>query len=159
MINAFSTLFLVLLLVSSLFKIILAGRHISFIQSKRANVPDAFKENISLESHQKAADYTVSKVKLSFVALFVDILLILFLTFGGGIKVIDSFTLSFTTDPINQGVIFLALLFLVTSIFDLPIGVYRTFVIEARYGFNKTTVGTWISDLLKNLIALLFLYT
>ena len=112
MINAFSTLFLVLLLISSLFKIILAGRHISFIRSKRANVPDAFKENISLESHQKAADYTVSKVKLSFAALFVDILLILFLTFGGGIKAIDSFTLSFTTDPINQGVMFLALLFL-----------------------------------------------
>ena len=112
MINAFSTLFLVLLLISSLFKIILALRHISFIQLKRANVPDAFKENISLESHQKAADYTVSKVKLSFVALFVDIALILFLTFGGGIKAIDSFALSFTTDPINQGVMFLALLFL-----------------------------------------------
>ena len=152
MINAFSTLFLVLLLISSLFKIILAGRHISFIQSKRANVPDAFKENISLESHQKAADYTISKVKLSFVALFVDISLILFLTFGGGIKAIDSFALSFTTNPINQGVIFLALLFLLTSIVDLPIGIYRTFVIEVRYGFNKTTVSTWISDLLKNLI-------
>ena len=47
---------------------------------------------------------------------------------------------------------FLALLFLLTSIVDLPIGIYRTFVIEVRYGFNKTTVSTWISDLLKNLI-------
>ncbi len=127
-------------------------RHIKFIDLHKNEVPKAFSENISLESHQKAADYTIAKARLSFASIVIDLALLLLLTFGGGIKLLDAFTLEFFDSPVYRGVFFLVLLVFISSLSDLPVSLYKTFIIETQFGFNKTTFKTWTLDLIKNTI-------
>ena len=73
----FTLLFLAMLLISTLMRLYLSQRQINYVAQHRAKVPDSFAENISLEDHQKAADYTTTKVKFGRLPLFYEIALLL----------------------------------------------------------------------------------
>ncbi len=74
--------FISLLIATTLIRIWLARRHIAYIQSNRAQVPSAFKENIALDAHQKAADYSTAKTKLVITESVIQALLLAVLTLG-----------------------------------------------------------------------------
>ncbi len=155
--NNFSIIFLCALSLSTATKVWLAFRHISFIKQNSGNVPPAFSGDISLESHQKAANYSIAKTKLSFVSVVIDALLLLAFTFGGLFQVMDNIAMSIFDNEIYRGVLFLILLVAISSFVDLPISLYRTFGIEVKFGFNKTTFKTWSLDLIKNILVGLIL--
>lgn len=145
----FSVLFLAALLVSTGLRLWLATRHVRFIQSNRGAVPAAFAADIGLEAHQKAADYSSAKTRFNMIGLVFNAIVLLVLTFGGGLQTIDDFAATFANPGLVQGVLFIAILTVVLSVIDLPFDLYRTFGIESRFGFNKMTLGMFFGDLAK----------
>ena len=147
--HIFTLLFLAMLLISTFMRLYLSQRQINYVSQHRAKVPDSFAENISLEDHQKAADYTTAKVKFGRLPLFYEIALILFWTLGGGLQWLDQNILALDLHPILTGITVILVFTFVSSILDLPFSIYSTFVIEEKFGFNRTTIKTFISDMLK----------
>lgn len=127
-------------------------RQLRHIAQYRAEVPPAFAGKISLQAHQKAADYTTDKVRLGQLELFYSSALLLLWTLGGGLNLLDSLWSQWIPNPLWQGVAFVISMMLIGSLLDLPFAIYRTFIIETRYGFNRTRPLLFITDLLKGML-------
>ena len=145
----FTLLFLAMLLISTLMRLYLSQRQINYVARHRAKVPDSFVENISLEDHQKAADYTTTKVKFGRLPLFYEVALLLIWTMGGGLEWLDQNIITSGLNPIMTGISVILIYSLISALLDLPFSIYSTFVIEEKFGFNKTTVKTFITDMIK----------
>ncbi|HEY5929220.1 MAG TPA: M48 family metallopeptidase [Burkholderiales bacterium] len=148
--NTFSVLFLAALIVATGMRLWLAQRHVRHIQANRNTVPPAFSHEIGLEAHQKAADYSSAKTRLNMASIAFDAAVLLILTFGGGLQAMDNVAASFFPEGLGRGVLFVAILVVIMSVIELPFGLYRTFGIESRFGFNKMTLGMFFGDLLKH---------
>lgn len=123
-------------------------RHIRFVAAHRNAVPADFAERIELASHQKAADYTVDRSKTSIFTTLIDAGLLLILTLGGGIAWLHDFW-AVRLDGLPYGLAMIFSLMLISAAIDLPFSLYRQFVIEARYDFNRMTVALFFADLAK----------
>jgi STE24 endopeptidase len=145
----FSTLFVSALLLVTLVKVWLARRHLAHIAAHRNAVPQAFSEKIDLTAHQKAADYTVTKTRFSLLAIFFDAALLLAFTLFGGIQFIADFWQPVFANPITQGMSIIVTVMVLSSVLETPFDLYRTFVIEARFGFNKMTLKLYLLDAVK----------
>lgn len=155
MTSQFTLLFLAAFTLTLSARLWLTLRHIRFVSAHRTNVPGEFAERISLPAHQKAADYTVDRSKFSLQTTLVDAALLLALTLGGGLAWLHDFWTS-RLDGLSYGLAIIFSIMLVSAIIDLPFSLYRQFVIEARHGFNRMSLGLFFSDLLKqSLIGLL----
>ena len=150
--HSFALLFLVFFGLSLAIRFWLSQRHIAHIQQHRGAVPAAFNEKISLDEHQKAADYTSTKVRFGRWPMLYDAALLLIWTFGGGLEWLDQSWRVMALDPIYTGIGVLLSLTLVSSLLDLPFSLYSTFVIEERFGFNRTTAKTFVIDLFKGML-------
>jgi hypothetical protein len=112
-------------------------------------VPNEFAAKITLEQHQKAADYTTAKLKVNHLEILFSTGVLLAWTLGGGLDYLDGIWHSLTSNTLYIGVGFIISLIVIGTLIDLPFSLYRTFVLEAKFGFNKTTVGTLVSDMIK----------
>ena len=153
----FSLIFITALVLTTLAKLWLARRHLAYIAAHRTTVPEAFNEKIPLSDHQKAADYTSAKTRFDMLGTVFDAALLLAFTLGGGIQsVSDLISTKLGTgwfdSPIAQGVATIVVVLLIYSILEAPFNLYRTFVIEARFGFNKMTFGLYLLDALKGIL-------
>jgi STE24 endopeptidase len=84
-------------------------------------------------------------------------LLLLIWTLGGGLQLLDSFWRGLAWSPLVTGVVVIFSILIISTLLELPVAMYRTFVIEQRFGFNRTTAGVFISDQFKHLLVLLIL--
>lgn len=148
----FTILFIAALALSTLTKLWLARRHLAHIAAHRGNVPDAFSEKITLADHQKAADYTSAKTRFSMLGMVFDAALLLAFTLGGGIQIVADLCATTFSSTLAQGMATLVAVLLLSSLLEAPFNWYRTFVIEARYGFNKMTLKLYLMDALKGLL-------
>jgi len=148
--SAFTNLFLCFVFLTLGLRLWLAWRHGRHVLAHRAAVPAAFADKIPLDAHQKAADYTLARLKVGGLELIVETGLLLALTLGGGLQAIhDLFAQWLAASGIWHGIAFLGGLSIVSFAVGLPFSLWRTFVTEARFGFNTTTLGVFIGDLLK----------
>jgi STE24 endopeptidase len=155
--NTFSWIFLLALGASLLLKLWLARRQLDTVAANRARVPEAFADSIQLEAHQKAADYTITNTRQGRLELVYNALLLVGWTLGGGLQWLDSAWQQFGWDNVATGVAVLISAFVIMALLELPFSVYHTFVIEERFGFNKTTPATFIGDLVKQTLLMLIL--
>lgn len=145
-----SAVFLLALFAGLMVRFWLAMRQMLHVRHHRGAVPAAFSDNISLDAHQKAADYTIARVRLGMIDLFISACLLLILTLGGGLQALHDLASRFLdAGSLVQGVAFIALVASVSWLVDLPLGLYRSFRLEARFGFNRLTPGLFIADTLK----------
>jgi STE24 endopeptidase len=145
--NTFTTLFLAALAVSSGIEYWLARRQARHVRLHRDQVPEAFRDSVSLEDHRKAADYTLAKGNLGDVGRIVGIVILLGFTLGGGIDAIAAFWNGFGLVPIATGVGVVLTTLLASQLLELPLSLYQTFRIEERFGFNRTTPRQFVIDL------------
>lgn len=145
----YTTLFLIALGLSVAGKFWLNQRQLRYVAAHRDAVPDAFSDKISLQAHQKAADYTAAKAGLGRWVMLYDVLILLGWTLGGGIEAVNTWISGFGLSYLASGALLILTVIAVSGILHLPFSIYSTFVIEKRFGFNKTTVKTYISDLIK----------
>ncbi len=149
MATAFTTLFLAALILTTLLRLWLARRHARHVAAHRDAVPETFQETISIEAHQRAADYTVAKVHLAMIEVVVGALFVLALTVGGVLQDLHAAWTALGLDGLAHAMAFMTGLVVLSSIVDLPFSLYRTFAIEAHFGFNKMTARLFIADLAK----------
>ena len=119
------------------------------VMAHRHSVPDEFSDKLTLEEHQKAADYTVAKGKFGRLQLFLGIVVLFLWTLGGGLEWIDSLWRGAEWGALATGVAVLISFSLISSLIDLPVSLYNTFVLEEKFGFNKTTLKVFFVDMLK----------
>jgi STE24 endopeptidase len=141
---------IVALAIATALRLWLSGRQVRAVTDHRAAVPTAFAERVPLTDHQKAADYTVATVRLGRLSILIDAVVTLALTVGGGIGLIDSLWLhTGWAQPWRGAMVVLTVVTLAAAV-DLPLGLWRTFRLEARFGFNRTTPRIFIADLAKS---------
>jgi len=151
-VTTFTWIFLAFLAAALAFRLVLARRQIRHVQSHRDAVPAAFAEHIELSAHQKAADYTADKTRLGMKETVADTLLLLLLTLGGGIAIVDALSGTFFGESIWRDVFTVLAVMMLSGLVMLPFDIIRTFVIEARYGFNKLTWKLFIIDGIKGML-------
>ena len=149
MTTAFTLLFLAALALTTLLRLWLARRHLRHIAAHRGAVPEAFRDSIALAAHQRAADYTTARVRLGLLDVIVGALLVLALTLGGLLQAMHDGWTALGLGGIAHGLAFIAGLAVLSSLLDLPFSLWRTFVIEERFGFNKMTLRLFLIDLAK----------
>lgn len=149
--NIVTQIFLATLLLKTMIEAYLDNRNRIHISKNRDEVPAQFAEKISLEEHQKAADYSVTKIKTARRFNILDLAILLGWTMMGGIEWLSNLSNSFGQGPIATGVLFFAIFTLINMVLGLPQSIYNTFVIEERFGFNRTTPKTFVVDLVKGI--------
>jgi STE24 endopeptidase len=147
----FGLVFLCALALASATRLWLAWRQVRHVRAHRAQVPPAFAQTISLAAHQKAADYTIAKNRLAALELVVAAVVLVALTLGGGLQtLLTLWARVFVPDGIAHGTAFIASVVVLLSVIELPAVLVRTFVIEARFGFNRMTPGLFVADLARH---------
>lgn len=151
MVENLFTLFLILATLQLIVKIALNMVNQNYIQKRQDKVPEEFSDKIDLESHRKAAQYTIAKMKFSSASTFWNYLLLMFWIAFGGLNAVDQWTRGFGQGEMANAFIFIGALSLISMLLGLPESIYNTFVLEERFGFNKTTPALFIKDKVKEL--------
>jgi STE24 endopeptidase len=138
------------LLLGMVIKFWLASRQMRHVALHRSAVPAPFDGKVSLNAHQKAADYTVAKARFGLLALAFGAAVLLSWTLLGGLGLLDQSLVSWLGTGMTQQLALLASFAAISGLLDLPFALYQTFVIEERFGFNKLTFKLWVADLLKS---------
>lgn len=157
--NHFTWIFLSFLALSLGLRLWLARRQARHVARHREQVPPAFANVITPDEHRKAADYTIARVKLGMAELVLGTLVLLGWTLGGGLQLLDEAWRAGGWPPMAVGTAVILSVFLIGAAIELPLSAYATFVLEERFGFNRTTPATFIADLFKGLVLLLLLGT
>jgi len=124
-------------------------RQARHVQTHQRTVPPAFQSSISIDEHQKAAHYTIAKLRVGFVDLIWGLACLLAWTLLGGLHHLNQTLLHALGPGLLQGLALMASFALIQTLLDLPLAWWRTFRTEAQFGFNRTTTGLWLVDLLK----------
>ena len=150
--NELTVVFLLFLVLSVGLQIWLTWRHKVYVQAHQHAVPDTFAEKISLADHQKAANYTLAKISFGQKMLVIEVLVLLLWTLGGLLNMLDQTWRYLEWPELWTGVAVLISYSILSSLIDLPSDIYSTFRLEARFGFNRTTPGLFVTDMLKGVV-------
>ncbi|HHZ88211.1 MAG TPA: M48 family peptidase [Chromatiaceae bacterium] len=145
--HSFAIVFLAALFAGTVLQWWLSRRHLASVTHHRAEVPAEFRDNITLDEHQKAADYTVAKVRFGGFEGLVGVVVLLWWTFGGGLEWLDGLWRAQELGVTPTGIGLILSMLLISGIIDLPFSLYSTFVLEERFGFNRSSVRQFIIDL------------
>ena len=152
--NIFAWWFGTFLTLSVLLRLWLSARQRRHVLAHRVAVPPVFDQKIALSAHQRAADYTVAKISLARIELSISTVVLLALTFGGGLSWIHRQLLPLLPDaPLLRQVLTIVAVIALTSLIDLPISLYRQFRLEQRFGFNRMTLRVFVLDALKGTLS------
>jgi STE24 endopeptidase len=125
----------------------------------RSELPRVFEGVYDPERYRKSQQYLRATTQFGWITSTFNLCLILVFWFAEGFPLLDKWVRTFELGPILSGLVYMGVLMLLKTALSLPFSVYATFVIEARFGFNKTTPQTYVMDLLKGLILALLLGT
>nr|MDD3018676.1 M48 family metallopeptidase [Comamonas sp.] len=142
--------FALALVLQLLAQVWLLTRQVRHVAQHRGAVPAAFAQRIPLDAHQKAADYTLAKARIGLIQLAWGALLLLGWTLLGGLNALHQLLLDWMAPGLAQQVALVAAFAVLSGALELPLALYRTFVLEQRFGFNQSTLGLWLGDLLKS---------
>jgi STE24 endopeptidase len=147
--DAFAVVFIVAVAVTLGLRLWLATRQVAHVRAHRTATPPAFAARVDDTAHRKAADYTIAKQRLGMLESIVDATLLLALTQGGALAWLVAATQGLALPSLVRDVLVLCGVALIGGAVSLPFSWWRTFRIEERFGFNRTTLATWLADLAK----------
>ena len=130
----------------------LAHRQVEAVGAHRDRVPEPFADWISVEDHRKAADYTIAKLRFGRISILLNAGVTLVLTVGGGIACLDALWRGTEWREPWLGMAVIASVAGAVSAVSLPLSLWRTFRLEARFGFNRTTPMLFLADLGRGLL-------
>ena len=147
-----TTLFVAAVCASALLEIWLVRRQVAAVRAHRDRVPEPFAAQISLEDHRKAADYTIAKARFNRIGIVLSAVVTLALTIGGGIATLDTLWRTSRWEQPWLGLAVIASVAAAVSIVNLPLTLWHTFRLEARFGFNRITPMLFLKDLALQLL-------
>src|SRR5690606_31897167 len=148
----FTLLFVLFLVLETVTHLWLASRQARHVTRYRGQVPDEFAEKIGLRSHQRAADYTVERMKLSVTRRVFDAMVLIAFTLLGGLEAINAFLISVIPNDFWRQLLLLGSVLLISGALQLPFSLWKQFKLEQKFGFNRMTRGLLISVTLKGLL-------
>ena len=116
------------------------------MNSITATIPDGFQEFYDDKKYSKSQEYLKDKTKLGLYSSTFSLILTLIVIHFGLFGFLDEFVRSHSTHYIVSGLFFFGILFVINDILNIPFSLYSTFVVEEKYGFNKTSIHTFVSD-------------
>lgn len=122
------------------------------LKNLSSNIPEEFADSIDTDTYAKSQEYLRTRTHYGFITSTFDLALLLAFWFAGGFNYLDLFVRQYFATEITRGLAYIGILALANAIINLPFSIYSTFVIEEKFGFNRTTVKTYISDLIKSTI-------
>ena len=125
----------------------------------RTELPASFREVYDADRYRKSQEYLRVNTRFGWVSLGVNLAAVLLFWFLGGFPAIDNGLRSLGKGPLLTGLLYMGTLMALYALLSQPFSIYATFVIEERFGFNKTTWRTYLLDLLKGLVLALVLGT
>ncbi len=152
-----TAVFLVALAASTALRLWLASRQIAAARAHRETVPPPFAQQVTLDEHRKAADYTIARTRLGACETLIDAVAVLALTLGGGVAAVDALCSRARWGEPWRGVVVVLCVLAITAIIGLPFSLWRTFRIEASFGFNRITPALYWIDRAKGLALALLL--
>jgi STE24 endopeptidase len=148
----FSTLFVIAVVAMVATKLWLASRQTRFVAAHRDAVPQQFAATIPLSAHQRAADYTVARTRLTMVEVVLGAVVLIALTLLGGVAALDLGLSSLLGRGYIGQIVLIGAVIAITGAVDLPLDYYRQFVIEARFGFNRMSKRIFFMDRIKGVL-------
>lgn len=142
-------IFLGLVLIYFTTRLSLNHRQIMHVRAHRTTVPVPFRDQIAPKTHRKAADYTIAHQQVTRVKIVTDTVLLLLWTIGGGLQAVSNFWNDGNSPALTADTLTVVSVLTISALLSLPIKLFRTFVIEKKYGFNRQTVSGFISDVAK----------
>ncbi len=153
--HTFTWIFIFAVIITAGVQLWLSLRQAKHVGDHRSAVPAEFSDKVTLEEHQKAADYTKVKGSFGRLQLLIGTVVLFLWTIGGGLNWLDQVWRTADLGPLATGVAVLISFSLISSLIDIPSSLYSTFIIEERFGFNKSTLKTFLVDMIKgSLLAL-----
>lgn len=149
MINPYFIAILAIILFSWLLELLTEYLNLQNLQDK---LPQEFQDFYDQDRYAKSQQYTRQTTRTGLIESTQGVVIILLMILLGGFNYIDQFARGFGWSDIPSGLVFAGVLMLGGAILELPYSIYSTFVIEEKYGFNKTTPKTFIIDILKGLL-------
>jgi STE24 endopeptidase len=149
--QVFSLMFVVAVLVTFGLQLWLSSRQLRHVLRYREAVPADFAGRVSLDAHQRAADYTVAKLRLGKLDFLLGWIVTMAFTLLGGLDVLNAFWLEWLKPGLWSGMALIGSVALISMLVDLPLSWIAIFKVEARFGFNRMTMKLWLLDLLKHL--------
>jgi len=122
-------------------------------------LPEEFKDTFDQKKYLKSQDYTRENSRFSYITSTFSLIVSLIFIFGGVYNIIDQFVRSAGYSEILTGLFFFGGLFIITDLLNSPFELYRTFVIEEKFGFNKTTLSTYFTDKMKGYFLMILIGT
>ncbi len=122
------------------------------LRSLDLELPEEFRDVYSQEKYRQSQQYTRENTRFSLIHDTFSLLITVFFILAGGFNYLDIAARSISENPIVAGLLFTGLLILLSSLAALPFSIYSTFVIEEKFGFNKTTVKTYVLDIIKGTV-------
>lgn len=144
--NIYAIIILATLVLSYLLSLI---TDILNLKALRKQLPDEFKGVYDAEEYKRSQEYTKVKTQFGFLTSSFGLAVTLIFWFAGGFNYLDQIVRGWNLHPIWTGLVYIGILIFARTILSLPFSIYETFVIEERFGFNKTTPATFVLDLLK----------
>jgi len=148
----FTLLFVVFLVAGVLIRMWLGARQMRHVVRNRNTVPAEFAGRIGAISHERAADYTVARVRLKMWSLLFDSAVLVGLTLLGGLEWINTWLGSLIDNDFGRQLALLGVVAGLLGLLGLPFSIYRQFGLEARFGFNRMSFGLFMGDAIKGLI-------
>jgi STE24 endopeptidase len=145
----FTLVFTSLLVLNLLLKFWLSHRQMRHVAQHRAAVPEAFAATIDTAAHHKAADYTIAKLRLGHWDMALDTAMLVMWTLLGGLGLLDQWLLNLMSPGMWQQISLVVSFILISAVVSLPLSYIQTFKIEQAFGFNRMTLGLWLTDMLK----------
>jgi STE24 endopeptidase len=149
--NSLTSLFIAAVIISTALELWLSQRQIATVAANRGRVPEPFAKTISAAEHAKAADYTIARARFGRVSEVANAVITLALTVGGGIAALDALWRQTGWTQPWLGTAVIGSVFAITGLITLPLSIWNTFKLEARFGFNRTTPALFVADLAKSL--------
>ena len=151
--TAFASVFAAFVAAALAWRLWLGVRQSRHVAAHRDRVPADFSAFIPIESHRKAADYTLDKQRVGLVeTVLIEGVVLLALTLGGGIAAIDAISQRIFGEGYLRELATVFGAILASTLATLPFDLWRTFVVEQRHGFNRVTPGLFVADLAKGLV-------
>ena len=148
----FTIVFLLAFLASFGLRHWLAQRQIRYVANHREQVPPDFVQKVTLAEHQKAADYTITKLRLGILENGVSAIVLIAFTLLGGLQILNLALLQILGAGIPQQIALLLSIVLISGVIDLPFSWYKQFHLEQRFGFNRMGKKLFFIDMLKGIL-------
>lgn len=155
----FTILFIAFLMTDVLLRLWLSVRQLRHVHQHRDHVPEQFSARISLRSHQRAADYTAGRTRLAIVEHIVEAVVLVAFTLLGGLQVLDIMLGRLLESDMARQLLLIGSVLAIMGVIGLPFSIWRKFVLEERFGFNRVTPALFFVDLIKTLFVVLLFGT